>query len=140
MKHTFTFDSDKTVIRLSGTATLQGFRSFFVDLLKQPQWKTGSHILIDYCSLNVDTLAVPEIRTISKIVAGFREGLGKGKCALVTDKALGFGLGRMLEMVSEQEVSMVMKAFQSLTEAHAWLQGPGAADEYSDQNSAGNAS
>ncbi len=63
-----------------------------------------------------------EFRKITKEVKNRSNKRAGGKTAFVSTKDIGFGLGRMFEILAEIEgIQFEYKNFKSITEAKEWL-------------------
>jgi hypothetical protein len=66
-------------------------------------------------------LASDDIRIIEDIVKRHSKKMGNGRCALVVDDALGFGLARMYELIGGESVHQEVGVFYESDKAIEWL-------------------
>ena len=78
-------------------------------------------ILMDHRQLNLDKLTMADIDVMSHHFIKLDDRLGGGKCALVTNRDVDFGIARAWELMTGDQVAMQLYVFRSMEKAHAWL-------------------
>jgi len=120
------------IVRVSGTASLAGFDEFMATLLGHPQWKKGMNIIIDSRLLEISSVRTSFIHSAADIVKHNSFQLGSGRCAVVTETAAGFGMARMWQTLTKDEILLETKIFSAIEEAYAWVSNPDCAQKTSD--------
>ena len=116
---TFDLDIDLTFIKVVGKVTAEDFHAWTADYYSGPTTKLNLWDLrqADLSAIGSDDLLEDAVR--SKKVADRRQG---GKTAVVSDKALEFGIARMRAVYAEiMEMPFAFQVFQTMAEARAWL-------------------
>lgn len=133
MKYELSFDDvlPLVIVRVSGNASLAGFDSFMANLLGHPKWKRGMNVIIDSRLLEISSVRTPFIHSASDVVKHNSFQLGSGRCAVVTATAAGFGMARMWQTLTKDEVLLETKIFSSMEEAQAWASSSDCAEDRS---------
>jgi hypothetical protein len=123
MKFKINFDHmpEYVLIGTEGEASAQGFDDLLTKLVDSPEWITGTHKLVDHRKLMMYNLASDDIRIIEDIVKRHSKKMSNGRCALVVDDALGFGLARMYELIGGESVHQEAGVFYEIDKAIEWL-------------------
>jgi len=109
------------VVQVSGTPTLAGVVSYVREIFAHPDWQDGMNTLIDYSEVVASTVKTEFVRRIADIPQHWIEKLGGGRCAMVVASKAGFGMARMWEMMTKENVAFEIKIFDSISEAREWL-------------------
>ncbi len=115
------YNGEFFVCSTSGDATADAFEEFLDALLAHADWKPGSHSLIDHSKLNSGPLTVDEIQRIAQFCSDRRDLVGSGKCAIVVERNLEYGLARMWGEFVHGRWDAVAEVFRSQEEAKIWL-------------------
>jgi hypothetical protein len=121
MPITYTIDKQRRFIRrlISGAATSDEILASLTEFLKHPDYQPGMKSLTDLRAMR--HYASPEdVRQIANFILGRDEEVRGGKAAIVVDKDVGFGMARMLEMLTESS-PLSIGVFKNLKEAYEWL-------------------
>lgn len=108
-------------IKTDGEASVQGFDELLTAIVESPKWITGSKQLVDHRKLKPERLTSEDVRRIDNIVKKHAKKLGNGRCAFVVSGALGFGLVRMYECLSGEDIHQESAVFYTIDEAVEWL-------------------
>ena len=124
MKHTITVNSkhNQFHVKTQGNGHVDGFITFFKDLINHPQWRSGSSILMDHRDLHIDGIPMTGIEVISQFFKGIGPKLGDGKLAMVMKREIDFGLARAWEILTADDVDIKIEVFRSFSEASQWLE------------------
>lgn len=123
MEHEFIFYPKKNfvIIRTHGHATLEGFKTFVIDLLKDTQWVKGMTILVDHRDVDFNGISKVDVDTYRNFIIENSDIIGPARIAAVVSEALGYGLGRMWEIPLRCEVAFEHHVFYSISDAVTWL-------------------
>ncbi len=121
MKYEITCNDDFFEVRTFGDAELQGFFALTEAVLTHEKWYPGCGLLLNHADLNAAPLTSEDIRTIGTIGTKYQDQLQSTKVALLANRDLEFGLGRMWQVFSAKEREGYRKVFRSRDEAIAWL-------------------
>ncbi len=112
---------DCFIVTTEGQGDVTGIVAFLDDLIADPQWRPGLHILLDHRRLDIATITTEGIEQVSHYFRKIGPRLGGGSIALVMHKDIDFGIARAWELVTEAHVDMRIGVFRSLEEARRWL-------------------
>lgn len=122
MDYEIEFGSDGVVrIRTSGVADLDGFRRYLAELIEDPRWRPGTPTLVDHRELALEALSSHEVATLSRAIGSLADRLGGGRNATVVSGTLDFGLARMWEIQTDDQVASSLRVFLDPDEALAWV-------------------
>ncbi len=112
--------ADLTVVRARGEVTADEI----LDAVEQ--FYTGertSRVLWDFTEASLRAIGPEDVERIAAFTVNHARAEGGGwMTALVLPESLGFGLGRMFEMLREASLPDVKtRTFRGLAEARAWL-------------------
>ena len=127
MKHRIEAELPKGRLQVvtEGQGTPQGIIDFLNDVISHPQWKSGMSLLVDHRKLSLKNLDRLDTETVVDHFVNIRDRLGSGKCALVMNRDVDFGIARASEMMVSNRTDMEIQVFRSMEEAEKWL-GPAA--------------
>jgi hypothetical protein len=125
VKSEIRFDNmpEYVLLETRGEASVDGVKRMLKQLVESPQWKPGAGQLMDHRKLDVKKLTADDLRKIRDILMRHSSELGLGRCAFVVKDTLGFGLGRMYELLGGESIHGDFAVFYSLDEARRWLKG-----------------
>lgn len=118
---TATFDTakDLTLVKATGKLTSEDFHDWMV---KYYEGEVTTFVLWDLTGVDLSGLSTDEVKEIvqhTRRISDIRQG---GKTALVFDKTLEYGMGRMFETYSDiANMPFEFKAFRNLEDARKWL-------------------
>ena len=116
---TFDSDTDLTLVKATGKMTAADFHSYMVQYYAG---KITPLILWDLTKADLSGLTTDEIRKIAQSTREISDIRKGGKTALVFDKTLEYGMGRMFEAYSDiADMPFEFRAFRSIDDAKKWL-------------------
>ena len=116
---TFHSDKDLTLVKATGKMTADDFHDYMV---KYYAGKTTLLILWDLTKAGLSGLTTDEVRKIAQSTMKISDVRKGGKTALVFDKTLEYGMGRMFEAYSDiADMPFEFRAFKSIDDAKEWL-------------------
>lgn len=123
MKSIILYDNlpEYVLLETSGEVSVDGVERMLKQLVESPRWTPGTDQLIDHRKLDVKKLSADDMRKIRDILNRHSLELGRGRCAFVVKDTLGFGLGRMYEMLGGDRIHGDFGVFYSLDDARRWL-------------------
>ncbi len=131
MKHRIDVHQNESYVevRVGGPARVEGAELILRDVTSLPEWSPTFCILFDIQELKMtEQLDSQDIRAISDVFRSFAASLGTGCCAVVTSDAHDYGLARMWQIMSEDDLALAIRVFQSPSEAEEWMRECRAAD------------
>ena len=108
-------------IKTDGEASVSAFGELLTAIVESPNWITGAKQLVDHRKLKQDTLTSEDMWKIRDIVKKYSKKLGNGRYAFVVTGSLGFGLARMYELLSSEDIHQEAAVFYAIDEAVKWL-------------------
>lgn len=123
MQYKLDVDAPRERFRIvtEGEGTAEGIIDFLNAIVAHPRWKPGWSILLDHRKLSIKSIQVDGIEWVSGHFAGISDRLGTGKCALVMNREIDFGIARAWENVTADRTQMQISVFRTIDEAEAWL-------------------
>lgn len=115
-------DGATTVLLVTGKVIAEEIVAAIEDFYRQ---ECTRNLLWDLTRADLTELTMAQLRQILSFAQGYKHLRGKGKTAIVTASDLGFGLGRMYEILCELDNHPIpLKVFKAMPEARDWLAGP----------------
>lgn len=126
MQHKLDVDAQHERFRIAteGDGTAEGIIDFLNAIVTHPLWKPGWSILVDHRKLSIKAIQTDGIEWVSRHFIGISDRLGPGKCALVMNREIDFGIARAWENITADHTQMQISVFRSIDEAEAWLDTP----------------
>jgi hypothetical protein len=116
------------VVTTAGEASPAGFAEGRARLLADPRLQPGMSLLIDHTHLDVSKLTTDDVRIVSEGTAVvFEEGQLACACA-VTPASVTYGLVRMSQALTPEEVTPPTTVVRTVDEAYRWLEAHRALD------------
>lgn len=112
------------IIRRRGIATFQRIVLYLKSLLAHPQWSPGHNVLVDCRELSVRHFPTRAIYDISDLFKLKGSQLGSGRWAFIMKSRIEYGLARMWQLLTEDEVSFTSRICMTMQEALEWLNLP----------------
>jgi hypothetical protein len=120
---TYHIDPARNVVLLNygeHQPTFEQWRSVMDQLLRDPLFKPGLHLLSDRRRL-CEAPTTRMVESMSHYVGARRERFGKGRWAIATGTPAEYGMVRMAEVLFEAVGShMTLRAFTNFDEAERW--------------------
>ena len=110
------------IIKTSGDTSPDDIEASLEQVLNNPEWSTGKHILYDNRLENLCNLSGGDIQRISLKFTQFNDKLQHSKIALVMPSDIAFGLARMWETFTENTASFKTNVFRTITDAFTWIE------------------
>ena len=118
-------DADKGyfIVTLEGEVTADLLTNEFVAAVNHPDFRRGMHSLWDTRKGDATGMKADDMRKIAQFIATEFGEVRKGaRVAIVAATDVGFGLGRMYEMVSDGILPVQLRIFRDLATAEDWVQ------------------
>lgn len=109
------------LVTARGVASGEDFINIAKALISHPSFKSGISVFHDYSVVNVEEMSSPEVRNISNFVTANKHQFDNGKWAIEFNTELGFGLARMFQAFTENNVKLQIKIFKKHQDAWNWL-------------------
>ena len=125
---TYDVDFDDTgpfdvVVRASGAFNLNEFMDGRERILGDPRFRPGMNVLVDHSLLDLSSASTEDVRTAAA-TAGRRYAGSEGpaRIAIVAPQPVAFGLGRMWQALTADELADNSVVVGTVEEANAWLE------------------
>ena len=109
------------IVELEGQYSAEEFLTYYGDLMSKAEFNKIESIIWDASKLKVGHVTINEIYNIIENLKRASEKRKGGKAAWVVSDKLGFGMGRMFEMMSEDIIPIKIKVFEKIDEAKKWI-------------------
>jgi hypothetical protein len=110
---------DVTIMAASGKITAGQIIDVLIDYY---EGEFTSNLIWDYTDADLTDIANADLQRISSASRRYTHLRKKGKTAIVVTEPLGFGLGRMYEIINEMEENPVRyNIFKTRQEALEWM-------------------
>ena len=118
----FVKEKDYFIIKTSGDTTPDDVEASLKQVLNDPDWSTGTHILYDHRLENFSNLSDGDMQRISLKFTQFNNKLKRSKIAMVMPGDIAFGLARMWETYTENSASFKTNIFRKIDDAFKWIE------------------
>jgi len=118
----FVKEKDYFIIKTSGDTTPDDVEASLKQVLNDPDWSTGTHILYDNRLENFSNLSDGDMQRISLKFTQFNNKLKRSKIAMVMPGDIAFGLARMWETYTENSASFKTNIFRKIDDAFKWIE------------------
>jgi hypothetical protein len=90
-------------------------------LLAHPDWHSAVNVLVDYRESDFTELSKIEMEQVAKSIVEIANEFDGARAALVVSREVDFGIVRMWEMSTGDEIPFAFRVFRSIDEARAWI-------------------
>lgn len=112
-------ENDLTIMVVHGQVTADMIIEALVDF---NQGAFTSKLIWDYTNADLTEVQNDELHHISSVAVSYSHLRKEGQTAIVMPETLGFGLGRMYEIISENDENPInYNIFKDIKKARAWL-------------------
>ena len=111
----------QVVVQVQGDLDAEMEKCMFNDIITHPMWSAHYNLLFDHSDCHWGHLSNNEIRNRAQLISKLSQHFDESKMAIVLSSDLDFGLGRMLEAYTFEELSGKIHIFHNLNEADSWL-------------------
>ena len=126
MQHHIEYDPEARILigTISDTATLEGFRDYFDALDGHPDMSQCIGVISDGHSLDMSSFPGSDIRPmLADALTHNERWRGKAR-AMVVSRDMEYGMGRMYQIIGDEDLSYPTQLCYSLEEARAWIVNP----------------
>lgn len=109
------------IVKLEGTYDVAEYIAYYQELMFKKKMDEIRAIIWDASELNVDDVTVNDMNFIIDSIKRTSVKRKGGKAAWVVKNRFGFGMGRMFEMMSEEELPIEIKIFYRVDDAIQWV-------------------
>ena len=123
---TYDVDFDDTggfdvIVTASGVFDLKEFLEGRERVLNDPRFRSGMNVLVDHSQLDLSTASIHDVRAAASSAAQRYATSGPGRIAIVAPHSVAFGLGRMWQSMTAEELAGNSVVVGTVAEAEAWL-------------------
>ncbi len=111
----------QVILRTSGVASVRVFTELNDLLRTDPRITDGMNMLLDHSQLDLSGVTTEQIRAIASNTDGDYQGRG-GRVAIVMPQPSAFGLGRMWQSLTSEEIASRARVVNSVEAAYSWLE------------------
>lgn len=109
------------ILTTSGVASVKVFSELNELLKTDPRIVDGMNMLIDHSRLDMSKVTTEQIRSIAANTRGEYQGRS-GRLAIVLPQPAAFGLGRMWQSLTGEDISARTRVVSSVDAAYAWIE------------------
>jgi hypothetical protein len=122
MSMTYELDKKERVVRIlgSGRLTDEELVECIASLRADPELEPDMHTLSDLRNIDV-AFTSDGVSSMLSVMKNSSAERSEAKAAIVVSSDIAFGMGRMVELRSEDEIDPSFKIFRDMTAAQAWL-------------------
>lgn len=117
-------DGESMTVTASGKATVEELDECVQAILTDPRYRSGLRILYDQRRADRSHVAWSDVRRRAELLARDAERIGRPRIAFVVVSKVDFGLLRMTELLSDGRWQAVVRIFDDIDDARAWLWAP----------------
>lgn len=117
------FEDGIARLEYDGAPTPAQFRQAIDELFGAPEFREGCPLLWDMRRTRFDLIETSDMRYVAERAASMDEAWGRHRVAVVVDRDLEFGLGRVYEALAQRE-TLELEIFRDPELALAWLREP----------------
>ena len=117
----FIYQEKHVVVEMLGKYDTEKYLQFYRELMSMKDIDKIESIVWDATNLEVGHVTINEIDYIIEYIQQTSDKRRGGKAAWVVNDRLGFGMGRMFELMSEEKLPINIKVFYDVTEAKKWI-------------------
>ena len=109
------------VLTTSGVASVDVFTELNEAIRSDARIVDGANMLFDHSRLDMSGLSAEQIRAIADNTGGEYQGRG-GRIAIVVPAPVAFGLARMWQAMTGEQISARSCVVDSVEAAYAWIE------------------
>jgi hypothetical protein len=119
-------------VTFTGTVNGASIREAMTSLFNDARWEPGFDVLWDGRKVQRLLLEMKDVQEIADLTGMLREEMGEGRAAVITTRDVDYMSGQLLLARSRRRPGRVVRFFERIEEALAWLGIPQAALRDSD--------
>jgi hypothetical protein len=108
----------------TGPASVEELDAMVRALVSDERYRPGLSVLIDHSESQWSNLSMADARRRATLLEEQASELGQPRVAFVVSQAADYGVGRMMQLMTEGKTLMRSRIFYSTDEARAWLRDP----------------
>lgn len=116
-------ETDTFLVTINGLVDTGPIRNAIAELLDRPDWRCGSHVIVDHRHSDALRVTSADISRLSALFVHRREVLAGSRIALLMRETSQFELARAWQMGRPRDASFDLRIFMGLAEARAWVSG-----------------
>jgi hypothetical protein len=111
----------QVILTTAGAASVKVFTQPSELLRTDPRIADGMNMLFDHSRLDLSEVTTEQVRTIAGNTGGEYQGRG-GRIAIVLPEPASFGLGRMWQSLTGEDISARTRVVTSVETSYEWLE------------------
>jgi hypothetical protein len=120
-KVTWGGDAEDVLVVTSGTVTVEDLNAFVQEILNDPRFRLGLHVLIDHRLTEWSLMTTFDLRRRVDLLARDQEKIDSVRSAFLVGTPTGYGIGRMMLAFLDGRTKMDVKIFLDIDAARRWL-------------------
>ena len=127
MDYTIRYDepTNVVVVRSSGKMEMRDFPNLVDDIVVELQSRKSACLLADHSDSSAAELETQDIKRMSGLAQRLSEVLRDRQFAVVLKEDVDYGLGRMWQTLTDEDVPFEISVFRTVDKAREWLPGSG---------------
>ena len=127
MDYTIRYDEamNVVVVRTSGKMEMRDFPNLVDDIVVELQSRKSACLLADHSDSSATELETQDIKRMSGLAQRLSEVLRDRQFAVVLKEDVDYGLGRMWQTLTDEDVPFEISVFRTVDKAQEWLPGSG---------------
>jgi len=114
-------DQKIITVNLSGIYDIGQYKIFYEELMIETNDIDIKGILWDARKLDVTNVTQDQIRSIISYISNWSSKRENGKAAWVVIDSISFGMGRMFQIISENNTNIDIRIFKNYEKAEEWI-------------------
>ena len=114
-------DQKIITVNLSGIYDIDQYKTFYEELMTETNDIDIKGILWDARKLDVANVTQDQIRSIISHISNWSSKRENGKAAWVVIDSISFGMGRMFQIISENNTNIDIRIFKNYEKAEEWI-------------------
>jgi hypothetical protein len=121
-------DPEDVAVTTEGPASVEDLDAMVRAIVDDERYRPDLSVLVDHSNARWSNLSLDDARRRAALLELQADALGHPRVAFVVSRAADYGVGRMLQLLTEGKAPIESRIFYSAAEARAWLRNPAAYD------------
>src|SRR4051812_24422662 len=106
-------DPEDVTVTTAGAATVEELDAMVRQIMADDRYRPGLSALVDHSRAQWSNLSVEDVRRRADLLQMQADALGNPRVAFVVSQAADFGVGRMLQLMTEEKAPIESRIFYS---------------------------
>ena len=117
-------EPEDVTVTTTGPTSVEELDAMVRALVADERYRAGLCILIDHSEAQWSSLSMADARRRAALLEEQASELGQPRVAFVVSRTADFGVGRMMQLMTEGKALFESRIFYSTDEARTWLRDP----------------